>query len=90
MIKTACFTIGALVVGLLLGASIGSKGENLGSVYNLTAQTFPGLTVADGNATTSVDLGKVCMSVRQNNGTTYFWTVSNTGNLATSTSNCNR
>ena len=97
MIKTIGFTIAGVVVGLLLGATMGG---NLGGTYEITKQTFSDiettdLTVSDdtvfgsSSATTSVNLGRVCATVYEHDGTVSYWYVSTTGSLATSSVSCN-
>ncbi len=98
ILKTIGIGIAGVVVGLLLGANMG--GGALQGVYEITTQNFTtvateDITVSDdatfgsSSATTSVNLGRMCATVYEYDGTATYWYVSTTGSLATSSTSCN-
>jgi len=74
-----------VVVGLLLR---GVAGESLGGVYSTVAPIVPSLTVegVNSNATTTMNLGKVCMKITEADGGTVYWYAKADGNVGTTTS----
>ena len=92
--------IGTAVAGVVVGLLLGGQGVSLAGVYEITTQNFTNvvtedITVTDdlvagsSSATTSVNLGRVCFTLNEYDGTTTYWYVSTTGSLATSSTSCN-
>jgi hypothetical protein len=82
--------VGLVTLGVVVGLLLGQVRESaIGGVYNTVGEYFPTINVGQSNATTSVNLGRVCMTVYEYDGTATYWFVSTTGSLATSSTNCN-
>lgn len=95
ILKALGIGIVGVVVGLLLAGAV--KEESVGGVYNITGQTFDDITVTDdvtitdrltmGNssATTTLVLGKACISLTSSTGTAFYAYFSANGTLSTTT-----
>lgn len=101
---TTIQTIGLVIAGVIVSVSLSvsmNGGGDLGAVYELTDRTVPSLAVTNdlvvsddvtfgsSSATTSVNLGRVCMTAYEFDGTATYWYVNTFGNLATSSVSCN-
>lgn len=88
---TTIQTIGLVIVGVIVSVFFSvsmNGGGDLGAVYDLTDRTVPSLTVVgqNANATTTMNLGKVCMKITESDGGTIYWYAKADGNIGTSTS----
>lgn len=87
MIKTiAVAAVTALVVSLVFVGLVGNQtSENLGAV----GTRFPnGINITNRTATSSLILGKVCMTITSATGTVFYASYNGAGALATSTTSC--
>lgn len=84
ILKTLGIGIAGVVVGLLLAGAL--QNERVGGVYNTVDTYFPALTVGQSNATTSINVGKVCFTVTESDGGTVYWYAKADGNFGTTTS----
>lgn len=93
-LKTIGISVLVVIVALLLTGNL-SSAPAVGGEYANTLKTFAqGITVkgvtnlSNGTASTSVNFGKTCWTVRTNTGATaYAWFTA--AGLATSTTSCN-
>lgn len=79
----------AVAIIALAGWFLPSTGGNLGGTTNFDEVDVDTLTVGQSTATTSVNLGRMCATVYEFDGTASYWYVSTTGSLATSSVSCN-
>lgn len=84
--KMAVFAVAIIA---LAGWFFPSAQVNLGGTTNYDDIDVDTLTVGQSTATTSVNLGRMCATVYEYDGTASYWYVSTTGNLATSSTSCN-
>ncbi len=80
----------AVAIIAILGCFLpGGSVDQLAGTTNFDDLDIDTLTVGQSTATTSVNLGRVCATVYEHDGTVAYWTVSPTGSLATSSASCN-
>lgn len=79
----------AVAIIALAGWFLPTAQVDLAGTTNFDDIDVDTLTVGQSTATTSVNLGRMCMTTYNYAGTASYWYVSTNGNLATSSVSCN-
>lgn len=90
MIKTIVVSIitSLVVVGLALVGLVGNQSVDKTGSANTRFPNGINVTAAPSSATSSLTLGKVCITFTSTSGTTYYGYYKDAGALATSTTAC--
>lgn len=95
MTSNTSLWIALLVVAIIAVAGVFTPAyaptviPQLGGTTNFDDLDIDTLVVGDGSATSSVNLGKACITMKTVTGNTVYWVANSTGSLATSSVSCN-